>query len=95
MQTKFRLLLKEVKSKNLLAEPLTHFRLNKHPPHYLLEESNFNVRYVKLCDLDVLSEKWLSYLHFVVSDLALHCLPVALLGVSRLKWVKIRQTDSK
>ena len=26
--------------------------------------------------------------HSVVSDLGLHCLPVTLLGVSRLQWVK-------
>ena len=26
--------------------------------------------------------------HCVVSDLGLHCLPVTLLGVSRLQWVK-------
>ena len=26
--------------------------------------------------------------HTVASDLGLHCLPVTLLGVSRLKWVK-------
>ena len=28
-------------------------------------------------------------LHSAASDLGLHCLPVTLLGVSRLKWVKI------
>ena len=27
-------------------------------------------------------------LQFVVSDLGLHCLPVTILGVSRLQWVK-------
>ena len=27
-------------------------------------------------------------LHFVVSALVLHCLPITLLGVSRLQWVK-------
>ena len=27
-------------------------------------------------------------LHSVVSDLGLHCLPITLLGVSRLQWVK-------
>ena len=25
--------------------------------------------------------------HFVASDLGLHCLPITLLGVSRLQWV--------
>ena len=28
-------------------------------------------------------------LHSVVSDLALHCLPITLLGVFRLKWVNL------
>ena len=27
--------------------------------------------------------------HSVASDLGLHCLPMALLGVSRLQWVKV------
>ena len=27
-------------------------------------------------------------LHYAASDLGLHCLPVTLLGVSRLQWVK-------
>ena len=26
--------------------------------------------------------------HFAVSDLGLHCLPITLLGLSRLQWVK-------
>ena len=38
---------------------LTHFRLS---PHFILEKSNFKFRYVKLCDLDITSENWLSYL---------------------------------
>ena len=29
----------------------------------------------------------------VVSDLGLHCLPITLLGVSRLKWVKPGHTN--
>ena len=34
------------------------------PSHYtcILEDSNFNFRYVRLCDLDILKEKWLNYL---------------------------------
>ena len=31
--------------------------------------------------------------HFVASDLCLHCLPIMLLGVSRLKWVKHELCD--
>ena len=30
----------------------THLRLNKLSPHYILEESNFNFRYVMPCDLN-------------------------------------------
>ena len=72
-----------------------HFRLNKLPS--VLEESNFSLRYVRLCDLDILREKELNYLqtvethpdqmlHSAASDLGLDCLPVTLLGVSRLEW---------
>ena len=73
------------------------FRLTK--PHYILEESNFNFRYIKLCDLDIPREKRKmaklfanrgdpdQMSHSVVSHLGLHCLPITLLGVSRLKWV--------
>ena len=28
--------------------------------------------------------------HFAASDLGMHCLPVTILGVSRLQWVKFR-----
>ena len=31
--------------------------------------------------------------HSVVSDLGLHCLPITLLGVSRLKWVSMILLD--
>ena len=65
-------------------------------PHYILEVSNFNFRYVRLCDLDILRRMADVFansgdpdqtLHSVISDLGLHCLSVTLLGVSRLKWV--------
>ena len=29
----------------------------------------------------------------VASDLGLHCLPITLLGVSRLQWVKVRTVN--
>ena len=29
--------------------------------------------------------------HSVASDLGLHCLPITLLGVSRLQWVKVKK----
>ena len=64
------------------------------PPHYILEDSNFNFRYVRQCDLDILREKMFELFansgdpdqipHSAASDLGLHCLPVTLLGVFRL-----------
>ena len=66
---------------------LTHFRLNEPP-------SNFNFRYVRLCDLDIPREKWPNYansggpgkmLHSASCGQTLHCLPI--LWLSRLKWV--------
>ena len=41
------------------------FRLNKLSQHYILEESNFNFRYVGLCDLEILREQKLNYLQTV------------------------------
>ena len=72
---------------------LTHFRLNKLPPHHHTLYTNFNFRYVRLCGLDIPREKWQNYLqgdpdqtpHCMVSDTGVHCLPVTLLGVSKLK----------
>ena len=71
---------------------LTHGRLNElNSPPYILEESNFNFRYVGLCDLDIPGEKWLTYLQTVDTLIRCHilrhliwsaCLPVTLLGVS-------------
>ena len=34
-------------------------------PHYILEESNFNFRYIQLWDLHIPREKWLNYLQTV------------------------------
>ena len=34
-------------------------------PHYILEESNFNFRYIWLSDLHIPREKWLNYLQTV------------------------------
>ena len=39
--------------------------LNRLAPHYILEESNFNLRYVRLCDLHIPREKWLNYMQAV------------------------------
>ena len=47
---------------------LTNFRLNITSPHCVLEESNFNFRYIRLCDLDIPREKWLKYLQTVATD---------------------------
>ena len=44
---------------------LTHFRQNKPPPHYILEDLNFSFRDVRLCDLDIPREKWLICLQTV------------------------------
>ena len=67
-------------------------------PHYILEYSNYDFRYVRLCDLDIPREKKGQLFansgdsdqmpYSAASDLCLHCLPVTLLGVSRLQWVK-------
>ena len=48
-----------------VAPYLTHFRLNKLPPQYILEESNLNFSYVRLCDLDIPREKMTNYLQTV------------------------------
>ena len=58
-------------------------RISKY--YYILEESNFNYRYVRLCDfINILTERLLHHLHTVeilirrrstASDLGLHCLP--------------------
>ena len=53
--------------------------------------------HVQVCNLYIPREKWLNYLqtvdpdqmlHFAASDVGLHCLPFALLGVSRLQGVE-------
>ena len=52
------------------VECLTQCRLNeplptpqpRPPAYYILEESNFDFRYTRLCDLDIHKEKWLNYL---------------------------------
>ena len=43
---------------------LTHFSLNKLSLYYIyiLKVLNFNLRNVRLCDLDILTEKWINYL---------------------------------
>ena len=66
-------------------------------PHYILEDANFNLRYVRLCDLDIPIKKMIELFansgdpdqtpHSAASDLGLYCLPNTLLGVSRLQWV--------
>ena len=48
-----------------MFEYVTHFSLNKLSPHYKLELSNFNFRYVTLCDLEIPRYKWLNYLQTV------------------------------
>ena len=40
----------------------THFRQDKLSKHNILEETNFNFRYARLCNLDIHREKWLNCL---------------------------------
>ena len=61
------------------------WRQNELPPHYILEDFNFNFRYVRLCDLDIPKEySWIvckqilqwklwSDAMFCGIDLGLHC----------------------
>ena len=53
---------------------LTHCRLNELFPHYILEDSNFDFRYVWLCDSDISREKWLNYLQTVKTLIRCHVL---------------------
>ena len=41
------------------------FQTEQNSPHYILEDSNFIFRYVRLCDLDISVEKWPNYLQTV------------------------------
>ena len=43
-------------------ELLTHFRLNRLPPTLCIGTVKFQIRYVRLCDLDISKQKWLNYL---------------------------------
>ena len=87
---------KKLASITRLTVPLIRCRLNR-LPHYILEESNFNFRYVRLWNLEIPREKWLNVFaksgdpdqtpRSVASDLGLRCLLITGLGVSRLQWV--------
>ena len=57
----------------------------------------FHFRYVRLCGLESPTEKWLSYLQTMETTIRgrilrrlilIYSLPINILGVSRLKWVK-------
>ena len=70
---------------------LTDQRLNKLSERYILKESIFDFRYVRLYDVDILKEKWLNYLQTVETLIrrrvlcrliCLHYLPVTRLGIS-------------
>ena len=64
-------------------------------PYYILEDSNFDFRYVKLCELDIPREKLVELFansedpdqtpRYAASDLGL----ITLVGVSRIQWVSI------
>ena len=52
------------------------------------------------CGLDIPTEKWLNNLQTVETlirrrDLGLYCLHNTLLGVSRLKWVKVKSAKCR
>ena len=74
-------------------------------PHFILEDSNFDFRYVRLCDLDIPREKIVELFsnsggpdqtpRNAASDLGLHCLPSTLSGVSRLQWDNICLKNNK
>ena len=64
-----------------------------------MEDSIINFRYIRLCELHILREKLFANSqdpdqmpHSAASDLGLHCLPIILLGVSRLQWFYINVT---
>ena len=74
---------------------MTHTSTEYTPPHYILEESNFNCRHVKLCDLDIPRNEMAKLfakredpdqmLYNASSDLNLHCLKFSILNwVSQL-----------
>ena len=73
-------------------------------PTLILEDSNFDFRYVRLCDLDFLRKTVELFAnsgdpdqtpHSAASDLGLHCLPNTLLGVSLLQWVNHEAQPSR
>ena len=81
----------------LIIIKIVYCRLNRRFL-YILEESNFNFRYVRLWDLDIIRREKMAQLfansgdpdqtpRSVASDLGLHCLRITLLRVSRLQWV--------
>ena len=80
---------------------LTHFKLNRNPNTTCISEgSNFNFRYVRLCDLDMgISKRKMAeifansgdpdqILHSATSDLGLHFFANYPFGISRLTCVK-------
>ena len=60
-----------------------------------MKDSNFDLRYVRLCNLDIHIKKMVELFanigdpdqtaRLAASDLGLHCLPITLLGVSSLQ----------
>ena len=53
---------------------LTHYRLNELRPLYIMEDSDFDFRYLRLFDLDIPREKWLNYLQTVGTLIRRHIL---------------------
>ena len=49
------------KSIMIMLPPLKLYLFSLSLPHYILEESIFDFRYVRLYDVDIPTEKWLNY----------------------------------
>ena len=72
-------------------------------PCYILEDSNFDFRYVRLCDLDIPRENWLNYWQTVETLIRCRILQhliwvctvcqVPFWGFFRLQWVKGTSID--
>ena len=56
-----------------------------------MEECNFSFWYVRLCDLNIPRENVKIFENS--GDPYLHCLPITLFGISRIKWVKKKKTS--
>ena len=74
-----------------LQNIFTHFRLNKLPHHYILDDPISILGISGFVNEIFLEQKWIGdpdqAPHSAASNLCLHCFPITFLGVSRLKWI--------